>query len=761
VSVIVVAEGPSGPVGPAGPQGPPGADGPQGPQGIQGETGLDGAQGPPGADGAQGVPGDPGIPGSTGPQGPEGPQGPAGVDGLQGVPGEPGAPGSTGPQGPEGPQGPAGADGALSLHAVRHQPGGDDVLVGAAWLAQVNVFTQPQVINPASGAASLTLLPNAGVANDRRFDLMVGPGGNLSFQPLTDAGGVDGPIVAIDRTALLSAPGGLTTTGAVNAARALLSQVRPELVLTTPGDVAKARLGSVIPGGRVDLTTNLSFNGTNWIRDDVAKGAALLTMFDTGGMGFWSVAAGANPATIVKRLEVDGATGDVKVTKDLVIDASTQGLLRMNTVDGTDNGVLWLSGGGSISTDRAARIGISGNEYSPPTYNGSIFCDLGNVAAGSGRFVVRNGALAEVFVVSAAGVLTLGTIPDARLSANVALKNIPNTFSGGEHWFTGSGTAGIVVSETTNAASFRLISYANAFHVYENSVGSLFNIDRAGNLAFAGTMTAGTVPDARLSANVAKKNIDNNFIAQTFASYSSIYGANSSLSFNDYAGPVNGKIWRFISYSNGEMRLEGLLDGFAGVNASLIFTRASELYASGGLNATPLNATNLTSGVVPIAAIPASVARMDYWNGTNMHVTGTYVEKSRGSGMGATQYWAIANGNIWSDAGAVNIKANTYLRWWLIGDRMYISFWLNFNTAATSAIYMHTPPNGVATSAAPGLEMGVVTYLPPGGGSVHQIARIQIGAGAGYFVFQRLPIITIPAGDTEITGQFSFACAGI
>jgi Collagen triple helix repeat (20 copies) len=86
-------QGPAGPTGPQGPQGIQGVTGNTGPQGIQGNPGPQGVKGDTGNTGAQGVKGDTG---NTGPQGPIGPEGPQG---------------DVGPQGPEGPQGETGPSG--------------------------------------------------------------------------------------------------------------------------------------------------------------------------------------------------------------------------------------------------------------------------------------------------------------------------------------------------------------------------------------------------------------------------------------------------------------------------------------------------------------------------------------------------------------------------------------------------------------------------------------------------------------------------
>jgi hypothetical protein len=88
-----------------------------------------------------------------------------------------------------------------------------------------------------------------------------------------------------------------------------ITKVRPELQLQTPGDTTKARLTSVVPGGRVDLTTNLFYNGSTWMRDDVTKSAGLVTLFENGQFGLWRLAAGGtDPAALVQSFIVDNAS---------------------------------------------------------------------------------------------------------------------------------------------------------------------------------------------------------------------------------------------------------------------------------------------------------------------------------------------------------------------------------------------------------------------------------------------------------------------
>jgi hypothetical protein len=115
------------------------------------------------------------------------------------------------------------------------------------------------------------------------------------------------------------------------------------------------------------------------------------------------------------------------------------------------------------------------------------------------------------------------------------------------------------------------------------------------------TDTTGILPDNRLTSNVALKNIDNGFVAQTFASFSRIYGSNSALIFADTAAPVNSTIWRLLGYGNGNFYVEALNDDNTVLQTQYYFRRDGYFGATGfigdGSNVTNLNASNLALGL--------------------------------------------------------------------------------------------------------------------------------------------------------------------
>jgi len=123
--------------------------------------------------------------------------------------------------------------------------------------------------------------------------------------------------------------------------------------------------------------------------------------------------------------------------------------------------------------------------------------------------------------------LTTGQVPDARLSPNVALENIQNTFTASQT-ITQAGFPRLRIDDLSQPAEFRAFRAMNsaqqlvlqAINDAETVGAPAVRVDRAGNLAVDGfsvisgglintalnasDLTSGAVPDARLSVNVLK-----------------------------------------------------------------------------------------------------------------------------------------------------------------------------------------------------------------------------------------------------------------
>jgi hypothetical protein len=119
-------------------------------------------------------------------------------------------------------------------------------------------------------------------------------------------------------------------------------------------------------------------------------------------------------------------------------------------------------------------------------------------------------------------------------------------------------------------------------------------------------LTTGTVADARLSPNVALKNIDNAFVAQTLADLTAIRGNNGWFEFFSTGSPVNLRRWRFLNYGDGPLQIEAVTDDGTVVQGRVAIKRDG-VFEAAGLGATPLNPANITAPI-PDAKLSANVA---------------------------------------------------------------------------------------------------------------------------------------------------------
>ena len=685
--------------GPTGPQGPIGPTGPQGPQGDKGDTGLTGPIGPQG------------VQGPIGPVGPEGPQGIKGDKGDQGIQGDPGA-------------------GIDIQGTVPHAP--DDLPPtgepGDAWMSSDDGHMWAWDDDTNTWVDLGKVQGPEGPQGPQGIQGPIGPKGDTGATGATGATGSQGP------QGIQGVPG---PTGPIGPEGPIGPQ-GPKGDTGTSGE-GVAHAVQHASGGADEILNINATRITSGILPDARLSANIPRLNLINTFLTHQQITGVNPALNLLNTAPPAGSRNTRFISD-------------------GNGAVYIQ---HMTDDMAG------------SQNTLIFDRAGNLSI-PGQFFA--GGLATT-PINPANITA--PIPDAKLSSNVALKNIdnrfsPQTLSSGtvienpnallyfrataspadrRMWrFVDYGAAdGNMLLETLNDALSPLVAYTftreGTFHAA--AISAALN---------GSQITAGTVPDAHLSTNVALKNINNNFVAQTLGSYTNITGSNSALYFTDTSSPVNGKVWRFLNYSNTHMYLESL-DDVGGLGARFVFYRSGVFESAGGLGGTPLNATYLTSGIVPDARLASNIARMDFWNSTNMHITGRYFEGSRGPYVGQSQSYSPNTGSIWCDSGNVNISGDCYIRYWLIGNRIYVSLYLTFNTPLTSGIYMSIPPgNGVPVVSHPYYEYNLLSFT---GGGVQAFARIQAIQGEAFFRIYRFPTANIPAGQTEITGQFSCAVGGI
>lgn len=145
------------------------------------------------------------------------------------------------------------------------------------------------------------------------------------------------------------------TTSAANASDALLLRL----------DGSRAMTGNIRLGGK-------------WLSND--GGNEGLQVSDGG-----NVLIGTTIDDGTNKLQVNGTAG----LADHIIFTADKGIYR-GTSDGTDNGYVWLSGGGNYDVARAANASLFGNEYA--SIGGTVRLSAGNMSTGNIEFYTGNNA---------------------------------------------------------------------------------------------------------------------------------------------------------------------------------------------------------------------------------------------------------------------------------------------------------------------------------------------------------------------------------
>lgn len=420
-----------------------------------------------------------GAPGPSGPVGPLGPTGPIGVPGPIGPAGPTGSTGVAGPPGTTGPTGPTGPQGVPGVSG----PEGPEGPPGTGLVVQGTVPTAPSGLPP-------TGMPgDAWVAADT---------GHVWFWDSdsgtwVDGGELQGPPGSQGPQGVPGPQGATGSTGATGATGAT----------GPPGtDGATGPTGATGAQGPKGDTGSQGIQGPIGIPGQPGLAGA-------PGERWWSAPSGPQPG-------VGARTGD----------------WWLNTITGD----VWELVNATTDT-WVLRANIKGpmGPMGPAGADGADGVDFEYVGAYVPATTYNDGDIA----VASDGV------------AYVCTKD--GTTTPPEPW--PGGPTGLIASH----------------HVSHETGGT----DAITSLSGA-VITTGTVPDARLSSNVALKNINNNFVGQTAAALE-VNGANSQLKFNDTAGGTNQKCWRLVSYSNGNLCLESMTDAYSAVSTQFVFLRGGSV----------------------------------------------------------------------------------------------------------------------------------------------------------------------------------------
>ncbi len=390
------------------------------------------------------------------------------------------------------------------------------------------------------------------------------------FVTATDVNG-DGKVDLISASPGNNAVTVLTNNGTGNFALAATLSVSGGPISVTAADVNG--------DGKVDLITANNSAGTMTILTNNGSGSFVAAGTSTAGSGAFSVAA------------VD-INGDGKL--DLICanaNANTLSLL-------TNNG----SGGFALASSPV--VGITPVSVAAGDLNGDGAPDLvtANLNANSLSILFNTGAIVTpVFLNLNASNLTSGTIPDARLSANVVLESGPNVFSGtnrfssvllatnSDNQFGGNG-AGLTGVDLRAANSFGAMSWTtNVFY-------QLFS-----------SPVVGTSPRSVVAADINGDGKVDLISAMSGSGIISVLTNNGSAVFGSVPTPLpsSAPYWVAVADVNGDSKLDVITANFNNNTLSVFTNNGSGSLA---LWSTP----SLSSGPVAVVAVDVNAdGRMD------------------------------------------------------------------------------------------------------------------------------------------------------
>ena len=251
--------------------------------------------------------------------------------------------------------------------------------------------------------------------------------------------------------------------------------------------------------------------------------------------------------------------------------------------------------------------------------------------------------------------------------------------------------------------------YNQTTHIWEKSVD---NGQSWSQLPLSGaSITEGTIP------NVAYKNTDNNFPAQTLGSGTTIRGNGSMLFFHEPGAPVGSKYWRFVNYAANDFRLEILNDAGSAViqtpfsattNGDLSVTR----YTFSGQGYFEYGRSAIQGGWLPVAF---NAANFSADQGMTITIGSSQVAPNQYALIGKTLFW--------------NIGMN------------------NFTLGGTNGNVQLTMPAGLVSGVTGTVGVFVITNNLSGVG--WKIAMVSATAGSNKLGLIHLPNFVWTAGDAQ------------
>jgi hypothetical protein len=221
----------------------------------------------------------------------------------------------------------------------------------------------------------------------------------------------------------------------------------------------------------------------------------------------------------------------------------------------------------------------------------------------------------------------------------------------------------------------------------------------------ATVINEGSLNIARLPANIAVKDANNNFtVGQTFATANFITGANSILYLKDTTSPVDSRVWRFANYGDGLLRIEALNDALSSITTIMSLSRNGDVTHLGKIS---------ESGRTPIG----------YWTDATPTIGGT-------------------------GSGTATLTTTTSYRYMYIGKTLYITFYLTIQVTGTPQGISILLPSGNKPAVSSAIGVGFPNLYAPNPAFLSGSANDPL-----IYIFRDINGTNWTAGSHIITGS--------
>lgn len=186
----------------------------------------------------------------------------------------------------------------------------------------------------------------------------------------------------------------LDVRGAINTTDRVLVQagVRQGLSVISGTHTARLRLFRAVDGARMDLTSNLWYDGSAWQRDNTSAPAGSIHINASGEFAYYYAAAGANPAGIAERFRVDTA-GNVLIPNAFYPTGQSTYYMNLNAFGSGIYAHGHFIAGGAVFPNNQGSYSMSVAVGTPAFNFNTNLANTGYISTGSHLWVASNAVI--------------------------------------------------------------------------------------------------------------------------------------------------------------------------------------------------------------------------------------------------------------------------------------------------------------------------------------------------------------------------------